>query len=79
MAATLDESVFALSNAELETILGQLHSGSVAFALVHNVLCANIEAAEERYAEDGYVRMLENRGYDEARFQEQMEAARGIF
>lgn len=37
------------------------------------------EAAEEMHAENGYVRWLENAGYEEARLQEDMEARMGIF
>jgi hypothetical protein len=74
MAATLAET--PLRN--LEAALPRLRPGSVAYRLVLDEIEATYEHQAEVHAEDGYIRHLEHRGYDEARLQEQMEAQLGI-
>jgi hypothetical protein len=78
-AQAVAETDAPLENEEAESLftpeeLAQTVSASEWYEMVWQAR----EDAEERYAEEGYVRHLENAGYNEARLQEDMEARAGI-
>lgn len=78
MAATLADSVYEMSCSDLFAARDRLRPGSVAYLLVDNLIESQYGYDPDEDGSDAYVRHLELRGYDDARFEEEMDMMRGL-
>ncbi len=78
MAATLAASVYEMSCTDLYAARDRLTPGSLAYRLVDDLIENLFGYIPDEDGSDAYVRMLENRGFDDARFEEEMNMMRGL-